>query len=409
MNILVVTESFFPDVDGGSGRFAFEVATRLARRRHSVTILGERVNPGLKTREQLSGVNVVRYGSPVLGMFLPWSFTSPFFVSSYARALSRDRRFDVVWGHHYSPGLGGTVFGERRRVPALYTYHASRYLEWTSRAGRPRRFNSRLSKALLRWWADRLYSGLLLFIERKCLEKSRIITVLSRFSKEQLESIHRGEVCKARIVPAGVDTERFRPVPDRAAARRELGLPEDGLIVLTVRRLIARMGLEHLIDAMKTVADREPRAYLLIGGKGYLYELLAERIARTGVAGRVKLLGYIEDSLLPKYYAASDLFVLPTLSLEGFGMVTLESLACGTPVLGSRVGATPEILGRLDRSLILERTDPDYLAQAVLGSLARGEDAEFRARCRAFATENYSWEVVTGVIERIMEEAANLE
>lgn len=404
MNILIITQSFYPDVDGGSGRFVFELGKRLAQRGHRVTLMGERLNSGHRTRGSLGGMSVLRYGSPLLGAVLPWSFTSPFFVHSAAQAVSKKEDFDLVWCHHYFPGLGGSMFARRKGIPNLFTYHASRYLEWVDRAGQPRRFNSRFSRILLRWWADDAYSNVSLLVEKKCLKGSEAITVLSEFSQRQIEELHPAVAARVRVIPGGVDADRFRPVTDRKALRRDLGLPVEGLLVLTVRRLIARMGLENLIDAMTTVLENEPDACLLIGGRGYLHQSLRERIAQLGIEDAVRLVGFIDEALLPKYYAASDLFVLPTLSLEGFGMVTLEALSSGTPVLGSSAGATPEILRSLDPGLVLEGTEPQRLASGILKFAKMEGQEELRRRCRTFVEEHYRWDGVVDQMEKTMEE-----
>ena len=404
MNVLIVTQSFFPDVDGGSGRYIFEIGKRLVQKGHTVTLLGGRLSRDHLAMGYLDGMSIVRYGNPLLGNVLPWSFTSPFLAHSAAKALSESTHFDVVWCHHYFPGLGGLLFAKQKGIPGLFTYHASRYLEWSTRAGQPRRFNSKLSRVAFRWWADRAYSFFARVVEGKCLEESESITVLSEFSQKQLESLHPGSVSKVRVIPGGVDTERFKPVVNRNDLRRSLGLPLDGFLLLTVRRLIARMGLENLMDAMPVVLEEKPHTYLLIGGKGYLYESLRNRAVRLGIEDRVKILGFIDDGLLPKYYAASDLFVLPTLSLEGFGMVTLEALSSGIPVLATAAGASPEILGRLDSGLVLERPEPQHIARQILQFIDMEGREELGKRCRAFARKNYGLDMIAGQIEEAMEE-----
>ena len=409
MRILVVTQSFFPDVDGGSGRVVFELARRLRSRGHEITLVGERCGQHMPSVAEMDGMRIVRYGSPLMGQVLPYTFTSPLLVHAAANSLFRKDRFDLVWCHHYSPGLGGIILAGQKGIPALFTYHASRHVEWTSRAGQPRRFNSVLSRALFRWWADVAYGRASLQIEKKCLEKSDRITVLSDFSRRQMQSIHPRQALKVEVIPGGVDTERFRPASDIPGLRSALGLPSDAYILLTVRRLIRRMGLENLIDAVKIVLKSEPNTQLIICGKGYLMQSLEERVSRSGLAESVKLLGYVEDGLLPDYYAASDLFVLPTLSLEGFGMVTLEALACGTPVLGTAVGATPEILGGLDPDLILDGVEPEYIARGVLEQKRRGDTEHVRARCRQYVEENFRWDSVTDKMERTMAELVTNE
>ena len=106
----------------------------------------------------------------------------------------------------------------------------------------------------------------------------------------------------------------------------------------------------------------------------------------------VTFLGAISDSELPSYYQAADLFVLPTLELEGFGLVTLEALACGTPVVGTPAGATPEILNPLDFRLVAEDVTAEAIARAVRGAVEQELLAPaMRQRCRAYVENNYSW------------------
>ena len=112
------------------------------------------------------------------------------------------------------------------------------------------------------------------------------------------------------------------------------------------------MGLSNLVDAMKQVIDREPDAILYIAGKGRLKAQLEAQIASHGLADHVKLLGFVTDAQLPLIYRAADLNVVPTLSLEGFGLVAAEALAAGTPSLVTPVGGLPEVVSGLSPDLV---------------------------------------------------------
>jgi glycosyltransferase involved in cell wall biosynthesis len=107
----------------------------------------------------------------------------------------------------------------------------------------------------------------------------------------------------------------------------------------------------------------------------------------------VRFLGAIPEDLLPSYYQAADIFVLPTLELEGFGLATLEALACGTPVVGTPAGGTPEILAPLERRLVTRDVSPGAIAEAVLWA-TREEllRPDMCRRCRTYVEKNYSWE-----------------
>jgi glycosyltransferase involved in cell wall biosynthesis len=185
----------------------------------------------------------------------------------------------------------------------------------------------------------------------------------------------------------------FRPSADTPALRKRLGLPEGAFIVLTVRNLVSRMGLENLVEAASAVVKERPEVFFVIGGSGYLRGKLEKMIKTAGLSGSVRLAGYIPEADLPAYYQCADLFILPSRLLEGFGLVTLEALACGTPVLATPVAANPEIVGRLDPRMLLEDCSPAGIAAGILGFIPRYGEARgaMRGACRKFVEDNYSW------------------
>lgn len=121
----------------------------------------------------------------------------------------------------------------------------------------------------------------------------------------------------------------------------------------------------------------------------------------------MRLLGFVPEEQLSRYYQAADLVVMPTLQLEGFGLVTVEALACGTPVLGTPVGALPEVLSRVDPLLIAEGTDEGALAAAIRRVLQRfrecpGEQARLSAKGRELIAQQYNWTTHAAELERIL-------
>jgi glycosyltransferase involved in cell wall biosynthesis len=149
---------------------------------------------------------------------------------------------------------------------------------------------------------------------------------------------------------------------------------------------------------MPAVLARHPDALLVVGGDGPLAATLRERAAALGLGAGARFVGFVPEPELPDFYAAADVFVLPSEGLEGFGLVTLESLACGTPVIGTRVGATPELLEPLDPTLLADAPTPEALAGTILEFLSRGDRATLAARCRAH-TAPYAWEHVAERLE----------
>ena len=152
-----------------------------------------------------------------------------------------------------------------------------------------------------------------------------------------------------------------------------------------------------------------PDILLIIGGKGPLKDDLVKSIHEMGIEGHIKFAGFISEADLHDYYRAADVFILPTLELEGFGLVTLESLASGTPVLGTPVGGTKEILEKFNSQYLFKDTRSESIAALILETCR-----QFKAdsslwqnvsyQCRTFVEKNYSWEKSIDVTEKIFRE-----
>jgi glycosyltransferase involved in cell wall biosynthesis len=243
-------------------------------------------------------------------------------------------------------------------------------------------------------------------IEQRVLNRCDHIATLSRYTQERLEQEYCVRPDRIRVIPAGVDLVKFHPVSDKTKIRVELGTPPDRFILLTVRNLVPRMGLDRLLLAMQTVVEKIPHALLIIGGRGPLKDQLSALVERLALTKHVRMAGFIPEDQLPRYYQVADLFVLPTQELEGFGMVTLEALASGLPVLGTPVGGTNEILPGLDRRLVLSDSNPQTMAQGVIDyhqQIQKASDgsAIMASRCRQFAETHYSWDAHVASLEAL--------
>lgn len=229
--------------------------------------------------------------------------------------------------------------------------------------------------------------------------------VLSRAFADVLARRYRVPPERIRVVPGCVDVSTFAVPASRAQARARLALPTDRPILVTVRRLTRRMGLENLIDAMPALLSAVPDALLVVVGRGPLAEALAARIAERGLERHVHLLGRVGDGMLPLVYRAADLSIVPSLSLEGFGLTTVESLAAGTPVMVTPVGGLPEAVCGLDRNLVLAGTSPAALADGLRGALRGGTALPSEARCRRYARENFDMPLMARRVAAVYREA----
>jgi glycosyltransferase involved in cell wall biosynthesis len=243
-------------------------------------------------------------------------------------------------------------------------------------------------------------------LERKILRKSDHIVVLSEYTKGKLEKVYGLSPAKIHIIPGGVDLDRFRPHGDKQSLRNRLGISNDRFTLLTVRNLEPRMGLENLILAFKKVVENKNDTLLILGGEGPLAPELKSLAREAGIADLVKFTGFIPKEELPSYYQVADLFVLPTRELEGFGLVTVEAMASGLPVLGTPVGGTKEILAHMGPDFLFSDVTPDSMARLILKSMqgwaTNPENYnEISRKCRKVAEGHYSWDAHITSLENL--------
>lgn len=398
LRILMVSDLSPLDIRGGGERVLWEQATRLAGRGHQVRVVCRSPSDGAAEVVDRDGVRI-RHFSVDRRSLLRFLRSS---IVEGRRAADRELaggEADLL--HVYQPlsGYGILRSPAGRRIPSLYTFLSPAPLEYRSRRG--------MTAFHRGGWVGRVGGALLWAIEGACLRRAARIHVLSAFSADQLRTLHRIRRDRIVQIPGGVDTERFQPAPDRDAIRDRLGIQRGRPLLFTVRNLEARMGLDSLIRAMATLRRDIPDVLLLIGGTGSMRGTLEGLSASLGLRAHVRFLGFVPDGQLPFYYQAADVFVLPTRELEGFGLVTVEALACGTPVIGTAIGATPEILRPLDPSLIFRDATPEAMAGALQHFLAadRRDPASverLRHACRHHVETRYAWETSVGHLEALL-------
>jgi glycosyltransferase involved in cell wall biosynthesis len=286
-------------------------------------------------------------------------------IRSFARAARGPG--DVVDAHFALYALLPVVFGSLRDRPLVVHFHGP-WADESLAAGERSRLRLRAKRA----------------VERAVYRRAAEVVVLSRSFRRVLVERYGVSPWRISVVPPGVDLDRFSP-GDRAAARSRLGVPADARVAVAVRRLVPRMGLDVLLEAWADLPG--DRGVLLVVGDGPERLGLEERAAELGIAGSVRFLGRVSDDELVECYRAADVCIVPSLALEGFGLVTLEALACGTPVVVSDAGGLPEAVAGLDPTLVVPAGDPGALAARLHGPLPD------RDACRAYA-EGFSWDRV---------------
>lgn len=396
IRVLFLADAVFADLPGGSRVAARELAAGLAQRGHDVTFLVARQTPDAPGEEKLGPIRIIRYEGAGLGAE---------FVRRGHEAcekLCSETSFDVVHTHFAYASLG-PLRAVPKSVPRVRTFHGPWDEEGWLEESRTKSPMGMIKAAVKR----RMRYG----IESGSLKASQIVLTLSDCFAQMARERYKVRSGKIQIIPGGVDISRFCLPADKTAVLNGLGLPEGRFILFTVRRLAPRMGLDNLIKAMASVVERHPKVLLLIGGKGPERKHLEAMVKSLGLESHVRLIGFIPDEELVAHYQASDLFIIPSIALEGFGLVITEALACGVPVVGTPVGAIPEILTGLDPLLVATGTDPASMALAIdkfiEGYWTRHLSPQL---LRKYVEDKYTWdrhvEAVESVYRKVLKEPA---
>jgi D-inositol-3-phosphate glycosyltransferase len=258
--------------------------------------------------------------------------------------------YDLIHSHYWLSGRLGMLFSDRWGVPMVSTFHTLAQLK-----------NRVAESSAEREQAVRYE------IERRTMAASDRIVALTSVDKQQMIR-HYGEQAPIVVIPGGVDLDRFAP-RHRADARAELGLDPDRKIVLFVGRIQRLKGLEVLVRAFAQLADLDAELLIVGGRPGTSHETreisrLQHLAARLGVAERTRFMGAVAHEQLPAYYSAADVSAMPS-SYESFGLVAVESLACGTPVVATRVGGLRSIVRDGESGLLVPWRDADLFAERL--------------------------------------------
>lgn len=386
----MIVDVFFPDTVGGAGRVAYHLSRELCKRGHQISVLARNPGGALPFSEQLEErLFVHRFFVPSKASF-GLSFREIKNSCSTARTLHKEASFDCVCAHQSLAALGPVLFSPLRAVPLLYFFHSPWHEEYLLKKGDEAGLIQKVIASAMRG------------IEKRLLLRARRIFVLSNYMAERPQDIHQIPAQKVARVPGGVDLNRFRPAErGKEALKKNLGIPLDKTLLLTVRNLVPRMGIENLMEAFNQSSVLREKSLLLIGGQGFLKESLKAMAEQHGLENSVKFLGRIPEDDLHRYYQAADFFVLPTRALEGFGLVILEAMACGTPVLGTPVGAIPEVIGPFEKRLLFEGADWTHLKNKLEDLVQRPKHYRFEPEtCRSYVEKNFSWERMAEAFER---------
>lgn len=347
---ILMTASTLPRFAGDTEpRFILDLAKEL-NKNYDVTILAP-ADPMASEQEVLEGVKIMRYHYfPIRkwetlcypGAIVPRIkqkkvrvLLVPFLLFSLKNKLRElDGSFDLVHAHWLIPQ---GIMQRKQKTPYLVTGHGG---DVTS-----------LNVPVIRGW------------KKECMEKAAHITVVSEALKQYVEKIYPNS--KTTILPMGCDTKLFSPVHHR----KNFFNQQDKKVILFVGRLAEKKGVTYLIEAMKQIDD----AILVIVGKGDLEDCLKEQAKEQG--DKIRFIGAKTHSQLPEIYASADVFAAPSITAsdgdkEGFGLVILEAMASGIPVVASASGGITDIIHNGENGLLSEEKNVSMIATALKRVLA---------------------------------------
>ncbi|MCD6171969.1 MAG: glycosyltransferase family 4 protein [Thermoplasmata archaeon] len=373
MKVAIIAE-WIEDYAGGVARHVRELANHLYKNGIDVSIITN--NPEYIINDKK--------------IFIVDGIREPFFKVNISPNLSRElknriRNFDLIHAHHAFSRLSlASISGASKlNIPSVLTTHTLSFFPDYEY------FWQFLSYIYPRY--------------RITISKTDRIIAVSNAAKKFISYFANKE---AIVIPNGVDIKKFRPY-NKKYARRKIGIEHDFPMILYIGRLVPRKGIDVLIFSMKKVVKKYPNAILFIAGKGKILPILKAMANLAGVEKNIKFLGYVDDKILPYLYSAADVFVLPSITGESFGIVLLEAMASGTPIVATKVGGIVEIIENEKNGIIVESGNTKETAKAILKILEDDRIRKnFSKKGRKMAEDRYSWDKIVkktiNVYEKLM-------
>jgi D-inositol-3-phosphate glycosyltransferase len=291
------------------------------------------------------------------------------------------RAYDLVHSHYWLSGWVGQTLKTAWQVPHVIMFHT-------------------LGEVKNRHHLDEREPDYRIDGERLVAHGVDRVICASQGEKEMLGSLYGVSASRVTVVPCGVDTDVFRPL-DRAGVRKQLGLPAKERIVLFVGRIEPLKGIDVLLRAVSHIDGRF--RVLVIGGDGKdlaRRSELASLAADLGIAGKVTFLDAVPHDQLPLYYNAADVCVVPSY-YESFGLVAVEAMACGVPVVASRVGGLKETVQDGQTGYLVPWLCPEPFAERLELLLNNEPLRRSLGREARTAAERYHWSEVAARVEDV--------
>lgn len=376
MNILHVTDVYYRQA-GGVPTFIQDLISATPQHSHSIiTFAYDKQTP---KEERVNDVDI--FYAPLKSGIKPFYFSGQEGMKQRINEFKRTHHIDLV--HIHMPFSGLAVASQLVSMPIIYTFHGSWGDEYAFEATGLKRMTGvyKLERLIMKR------------IERSTLSYAHVIVTLSDYMRHEVGQYHI-EPAKGYIkIPGAINLEEFSAYSqhERNDIRSMYNISDSYLNLFVLRRLVKRVGIDVFIQSLSIIKKVRQDFHAYIGGKGPERESLETLVSELDLRSYVSFLGFISNEDRVRYFNAADVCVMPSQSLEGFGLVSLESFACGTPVVALPTGANTELVGGFDESLLSRDTTPEALADVILSAWNTLKKGRLRESSRHYA-EQFSYE-----------------
>ncbi len=387
---------------GGMNVYVREVSRELGRRGWAVDVFTHAENPARPIEVGMAGnVRVMHViagpeknvGKNELSNYLP-EFTEN------VRAFARERgyRYDLIHSHYWLSGLVAQELKRDWAVPNIHMFHTlGRMKNRVARSKKEQELEARIQA------------------EQFIVDRADRLVAATPVERSQLLDLYDADPSRISVIPCGTDLGLFRPIPMQEA-RHELGLPEDHNLILFVGRIDPLKGIDTLMKAIAILQAESPErkgklCLVIIGGQvednpSHMSDEMKNLHAlreELGIQEMVTFLGAQNQEILPYYYSAADIVVMPS-HYESFGMVALESLASGTPVIASNVGGLRHIVADGKSGFLVPPRSPETVANRIRDLMNNPALRRQMGENGVQTAQRFSWSAITNNVESVYEE-----
>ena len=364
---------------GGTEIAAYNLAVQMQRKGHEIDVFTTAID-GRNAVEEESSMTIHRYGTNfrIASANFSWGL------------LNGPQKIDVdlVHAHYNMPyaDYSAMRYSEKKKVPLVLTYHADA----------PETGGSFLRNRLQAFYNRCILS--------RVLNQAYIIIATSQSYIDQSKFLGNYRQ-KIKVIPNGINLEEFQINISKEECREKLFLERDKMIILFFGNLVKYKGPDVLLRAFGNIKKDYPNVQLIFAGRGPMQHELISLAKKLGVDEGVSFTGHVEEELKPIYYKSADIFCLPSVNLtEAFGIVNLEAMATGLPIIASELGGIPDIIHHQEEGLLVKPGDVSQLYQVLKYLLENRDIREKMGRNGQIRSQYYSWTKIAEETEKFYDE-----